>query len=53
MVFITEAEADELYRIATEEEIEDEFDLINSTDEGPAYCRKVLAILRWRRANGQ
>ena len=50
---ITEAEADELYRIATEEEIEDEFDLINSTDEGPAYCRKILAIIRWRRANGQ
>ena len=49
---ITEAEADELYRLATEEEVEDEFDLINSTDEGPAYCRKVLAIIRWRRANG-
>ena len=50
---ITEAEADELYRIATDEEIEEEFDLINSTDEGPAYCRKILAIVRWRRANGQ
>ena len=50
---ITEAEADELYRLATEEEIEDEFDLINSTDEGPAYCRKVLAIVKWRRANGK
>ena len=50
---ITEAEADELYRLATEEEVEDEFDLINSVDEGAAYCRKVLAIVRWRRANWQ
>ena len=50
---ITGAEADELYGIATEEEIEEEFDLINSGDEGPAYYRKVLAIVRWRRANGQ
>ncbi|MCL1875374.1 MAG: zinc ribbon domain-containing protein [Synergistaceae bacterium] len=48
---ITEAEAEELYRLATEEEIEDEFDLINSGDEGPAYYRKVLAIVRWRRDN--
>ena len=50
---ITDAEADELYGIATEDEIEEEFDLINSGDEGPAYYRKVLAIVRWRRANGQ
>ena len=49
---VTEAEADELYSIATEEEIHEEFDLINAIDEGPAYCRKVLAIVRWRRANG-
>ena len=48
---ITEAEAEELYRLATEEEVEDEFDLINSGDEGPAYYRKVLAIVRWRRAD--
>ena len=50
---VTEAEADELYGIATEEEIEEEFDLINSGDEGSAYYRKVLDIVRWRRANGQ
>jgi hypothetical protein len=50
---ITEAEADELYGIATEEEVADEFDLINSGEAGPAYYRKVLPIVRWRRANGQ
>jgi hypothetical protein len=50
---MSDAEVDELYSIATEEEIEDEFDLINSGDEGQAYYRKVLAIVRWRRANGQ
>ena len=50
---ITEAEADELYRLATEEEVEDEFDLINAYGEGPEFYRKVLAIVRWRRANGQ
>ena len=49
---ITEAEADELYRLATEEEVEDEFDLINADSEGPEFFRKVLAIVRWRRANG-
>ena len=50
---ITDAEADELYRLATEEEVEDEFDLINAYGEGPEFYRKVLAIVRWRRANGQ
>ena len=50
---VTDTEAEELYKIATEEEIHEEFDLINSTDEGPAYCRKVLAIVKWRRANGK
>ena len=50
---ITDAEADELYRLATEEEVEEEFDLINATDEGAAFYRKVLAIVRWRRANGR
>jgi len=50
---LTQAEVDELYGIATEEEIEEEFDLINSGDEGSAYYRKVLDIVRWRRANGQ
>ena len=50
---LTEAEVDELYGIATDEEIEEEFDLINSEDEGPEYYRKVLAIVRWRRDNGQ
>jgi len=50
---VTEAEADELYGIATEEEIEDEFDLPNSGDEGSGYYRKVLVIVRWRRANGK
>ena len=50
---VTEAEADELYGIATEEEIEDEFDLPNSGDEGSGYYRRVLAIVRWRRANGK
>ena len=50
---LTNTEVDELYGIATEEEIEDEFDLINSGDEGPAYYRKVLAIVRWRRTNGK
>ena len=50
---ISRAEFDELSAIATEEEYEDEFDLINTTDEGPEFFRKVLAILRWRRANGR
>ena len=50
---ITDTEAEELYKIATEEEIHEEFDLINSTDEGPAFCRKILAIVKWRRANGK
>jgi|GEM_PF-2419544 len=50
---ITEAEMDELAAIATDEEHEDEFDLINADTEGPEYFRKILAILRWRRANGQ
>jgi len=48
---LTQAEADELAATATEEEYLDEFDLINATDEGPEYYRKVLAIVRWRRAN--
>ena len=47
---VTEAEADEIYKYATEEEIHEEFDLINATDEGPAFWRKVLAIVKWRRA---
>ena len=50
---ITTAEMDELAAIATDEEYQDEFDLINATDEGAAFFRKILAILRWRRANGQ
>ena len=50
---ITKAEMDELAAIATDEEYEDEFDLINADSEGPEHFRKVLAILRWRRANGQ
>ena len=49
---ITAAEMDELAAIATEEEYEDEFDLINADSEGPEHFRKILAILRWRRANG-
>jgi hypothetical protein len=50
---ITKAEMDELAAIATDEEYEDEFDLINADSEGPEHFRKILAILRWRRANGQ
>ena len=50
---LIKTEVDELYSIATEEEIKEEFDLINSGDEGPAYYRKVLAIVKWRRANGR
>ena len=50
---ITKAEMDELAAIATDEEYEEEFDLINADTEGPEYFRKILAILRWRRANGQ
>ena len=50
---ITTAEMNELAAIATDEEYEDEFDLINADTEGPEHFRKILAILRWRRANGQ
>lgn len=50
---LTQAEVVELYDNATDEEVEEEFDLINAIDEGPEYYRKVLAIIRWRRANGQ
>ena len=49
---VSTAEADELYGLATEEEVTEEFDLINAVDEGPQYYRRVLAIVRWRRANG-
>ena len=50
---ITKTEMDELAAIATDEEYEDEFDLINADTEGPEHFRKILAILRWRRSTGQ
>lgn len=49
---LTQAEVNELYSTATEDEAEYEFDLPNADDEGPGYYRKVLAIVRWRRENG-
>ena len=50
---ITKAEMDEITAIATDEEYENEFDLINADTEGAEHFRKILAILRWRRANGR